>query len=109
VRGVRFRDIIDKYGAVDFQDALADFVVLHNFPGLSTMVARHRADNTLIPFSTVSVFHKMRFIETTLHQTQETCTVDAAYARPEQRDKSGNVIPARFDTVLVCNGSNGEF
>jgi Plavaka transposase len=106
VRGVRFRDLVDKYGAVDFQDALADFVVLHNFPGLSTMAARRRADNTLIPFSSVSVFHKMRFMEKTV---QGMNTIDAAYARSEQQDERGNAIPARFDTVLVRSGLDGEF
>ena len=104
-RGIRFRDLIDKYGAIDFSDALADFVILHNFPTLSTAAAQRRANNTLIPFNTVSVFHKIRFVE----KTQESGTVDAAFARPEKQDEKGNMIPARFDTVLVCSSSDGKF
>jgi hypothetical protein len=109
VRSVRFYDITNKYGAIDFQDALADFIIHHNSPGLSAIAAQNLADNTLIPFTAVSVFHKIRFVERMKDsdQTQQPHTIDAAFARPEQQDKGGNEIPARFDTVLVSSGSNG--
>jgi Plavaka transposase len=106
VRSVRLYDIADKYGAVDFQDALADFVVHHNSPGLSAISARNLANNTLIPFTRVSVFHKIRFVGQMKDSEQ---TIDAAFAKPEQRDKDGNVVPGRFDTVLVSSGSGGVF
>jgi hypothetical protein len=60
-KGVSFEHLFHRYGAIDFQDALADFIVQHNYPGLSTGVARRRANNTLLPFRKVSVFHKIKF------------------------------------------------
>ncbi|KAH9083700.1 hypothetical protein EDB83DRAFT_2282415 [Lactarius deliciosus] len=101
-KGVTFERLFDRYGAADFQDALADFIVQHNDPGLSAAVARRRADNTLIPFQRVSVFHKVKF---TNHDHSDPRTVDALHIRPEARNRHGNTIPGRFDTALVKHGS----
>ncbi|KAI9451738.1 hypothetical protein BJY52DRAFT_1154329 [Lactarius psammicola] len=99
-KGVTFEGLFNRHGAIDFQDALADFIVQHNYPGLSAGVARRRADNTLLPFRRVSVFHKVKF---TNHL--DTGTVDVLHIRPEARDHHRNAIPKRFDTALVKHGS----
>jgi hypothetical protein len=88
-----------KYGALQFQDALADFVAYTNYPGASAVTIRNRAANTLIPFCAVPVFHKIKFTG-----TNNSEIIDAIHTRPEQRDPDGRVIPARFDTVLVRGG-----
>ena len=48
--GITFESLFNRYGAIDFQDALADFIVRHNYPELSTTVSQRHADNTLLPF-----------------------------------------------------------
>ncbi|KAN0135781.1 hypothetical protein V8E53_006421 [Lactarius tabidus] len=100
-RQIQFASLTSRYGAIDFQDALADFIVQHNYPELSANAARRRAGNTLLPFQRVSAFHKIKF---------STCegdkkTVDVIHVRPEARNSRGTVNPSRFDTALVKNGS----
>jgi len=60
-KGVSFESLANQYGAIDFQDALADFIIQHNCPELSASAAQRCAGNTLIPFQRVSVFHKIKF------------------------------------------------
>jgi hypothetical protein len=92
-------DIIWMYGAVDFADALGDFIagVLNNMlPGRAT---RYRGENVYLPFSRVPVYHCMKF--TTSSNPEESEIIDAIHARPEQKDSCGRFIPSCFDTVLV--------
>ena len=92
-------DIIRMYSAVDFADALGDFIagVLNNMlPGRAT---RYRGENVYLPFSRVPVYHCMKF--TTSSNPEESEIIDAIHARPEQKDSHGRFIPSRFDTVLV--------
>jgi hypothetical protein len=85
------------YGAPDFQDALADFIAEYNHPGLSTRGLQDRSHNTLIPFIHVPVYHKIKF-------TNKFEIVDVIHIRPEQKGTRGQIIPARFDTVIVEGG-----
>jgi hypothetical protein len=99
VKAESLRDIIERYGAVDFADELGDFIagVLNEMlPGRAT---RYRGENIFLPFSRVPVFHTMRFTKS--RNPGQLETVDAVHARPEQRDSHGRIIPPRFDTVLV--------
>ncbi|KAH9164605.1 hypothetical protein EDB89DRAFT_2116238 [Lactarius sanguifluus] len=99
VKAVTFDELAAGYGAVDFQDALADFIALINYPGASAAMLRTRAADTLLPFRSVPVFHRIKY----------------AIIRPEQKDGRGRTVPQRFDTVLVrgkrhdvMHGSNGN-
>ncbi|KAF8262616.1 hypothetical protein EI94DRAFT_1773137 [Lactarius quietus] len=101
-KAVTFGDLANQYGAIDFQDALADFIVQHNYPDLSANVARRRADNTLIPFQKVAVFHKIKF--TDRNDTHKNI-VDVIHVRPEACNQRGTINAGRFDTCLVKVGS----
>ncbi|KAH8988112.1 hypothetical protein EDB92DRAFT_1817732 [Lactarius akahatsu] len=101
-KGITFGALFNRYGAVDFQDALADFIVQHNYPELSASVARRHANNTLIPFRKVSIFHRVKF--TNRGDTVQK-TVDVLHIRPEACNHHGDTIPGRFDTMLVKDGS----
>jgi hypothetical protein len=99
VKAETIHDIIGMYGAIDFADALGDFIagVLNDLqPGRAT---RYRGENMYIPFSRVPVYHSMKFTQGTNPEASEI--VDSVHARPEQRDSRGRIIPSRFDTVLV--------
>ena len=99
---VLFDVLAREYGALDFQDALANFIAQLNHPGASGTALRRYAHNTHIPFSGVPVYHYMKF-------TKGIEIVDSVYIRPEQKDAHGRIIPARFDTILVnSQGNKGE-
>jgi hypothetical protein len=93
---VSFDNLKSQYGAPNFQDALANFVTRLNYPEARGSTLRLRAMDTLIPFRGVPVFHVVKFTE-----TNESEIIDSVHARPEQRDKHGQIIPSHFDTVLV--------
>ena len=110
LKAVSFNDIAEKYHAMDFQDALADFIARINHPRASATALRTLAEDTLLPFRTVPVFHKIKFVSTNSE------VIDAVHIRPDQKDTRGRPIPSRFDTVLVrggpqagVQGSNGKF
>ncbi|KAN0128003.1 hypothetical protein V8E53_014180 [Lactarius tabidus] len=100
-RQIPFASLTSWYGAIDFQDALADFIVQHNYPELSANAARRRAGNTFLPFQRVSAFHKIKF--STCEEDKKT--VDVIHVRPEAHNSCGTINPSRFDTALVKNGS----
>jgi Plavaka transposase len=100
LRRVSFVDIVYNYGAVDFQDILGDFLAHLREPHLSGRALRNRGENTLIPFRHVPVFHKIKFRDI------EGTIIDSVHIRPEQVDRHGRTIPARFDTVLVRSGQH---
>jgi hypothetical protein len=99
LKAVSFNNLANKYNAVDFQDALADFVAGINHPQASATALLALAEDTLLPFRTVPVFHKIKFVS-----TDTSDVIDTVHVRPDQRDKRGRLIPPRFDTVLVRGG-----
>ncbi|KAI9433897.1 hypothetical protein H4582DRAFT_2112690 [Lactarius indigo] len=110
LKAVSFDDLAQKYGAADFQDALADFIAQTNHPMASGAARSTLAEDTLIPFRSVPVYHRIKF---TNYNTSEI--VDVVHVRPEQKDTRGRPVPSRFDTVLVrgksqdiVHGSNGH-
>jgi hypothetical protein len=101
-KAVSFDDLAEKYGAIDFQDTLADFIAQFNHPGASAMALHTQAANTLLPFHTVSVFHKIKFSSISSEPNSEKSDiVDTVDAWPEYVDSCGHIVPPRFDTVLV--------
>jgi hypothetical protein len=85
-------------------DALGDFIAAVNNPGVSAATSRARAEDTLIPFRAVPVFHRIRFVAS--NNDDKSYTVDAVYVRPEQIDSHARTVPSRFDTVLIYNGQD---
>jgi hypothetical protein len=104
VKAVLFDDLVRKYGAIDFPDALGDFIAHMNHPGASTTALHAHAADTLIPFRAVPVFHRIRFVASA--DCENSGTVDAVNATPERIDLHRHVVPSRFDTVLVRNGQD---
>jgi len=102
LKSVSFQRLASEYGAGFFQDALADFIARVNHPDVSTAKLRNRAHNTLIPFNAVPVYHKFKF--TASRNSDRLEVVDSVQIHPAQTDLRGRILPARFDTVLVCEG-----
>jgi hypothetical protein len=103
LKAVSFRTLAGEYGAILFQDSLADFIARVNNPGATTASLRNHAHNTHIPFNGVSVYHRIKFTASSDHSSE---VMDSAQARPAGTDYRGRIIPARFDTVLVCEGEH---
>jgi hypothetical protein len=103
IKNVAFDILAQRYGAVSFLDALADFLAQVNNPGMSGTVLRSWASNLLIRFSSIPVFHKIKFTArpSTSDLLEESEVLDSIQARPEQRDVRERIIPARFDTTLI--------
>ena len=102
-KAVSFDDLARRYGAVDFQDALTDFVAHINLPDASAAAQRTQAADMLIPFQSVPIYHKIKF---TSNHTSEI--LDVVHVWPKQRDARRHVIPSRFDTVIVRGTSQGQ-
>ncbi|KAH9025374.1 hypothetical protein EDB85DRAFT_2149809 [Lactarius pseudohatsudake] len=92
-----------EHGAVDFQDALADFIAQTNHPEASAAALRTLAADTLIPFRCVPVFYRIKYTS-----SGTSTVIDAVHVRPEQRDTHGRPIPSRFDTVIVRGHHRGR-
>ena len=99
-KGITFKGLYTRYGAIEFQDVLADFIVQHNYPELSTSASWRHTDNTLLPFQRVSVFHKIKF---TNPKDLDKKTVDVVHIRVEMCNKRGHTIPGQFDMAFVKN------
>ncbi|KAI9457974.1 hypothetical protein BJY52DRAFT_1204447 [Lactarius psammicola] len=101
MKAVSFDALSERYGAVDFQDTLADFIARTNHPNASAATLRVLAADTLIPFRSVPVYHKIKF-----QSNGHPEVVDSVHVRPEQKDSRGRRIPSRFDTVLIRGAQN---
>jgi hypothetical protein len=103
IKTVTFNTLAEKYGAVEFQDLLADYIARVNHPGASAATVRALSADTLIPFRSVPVFHKIKFTAkgNSSSGSDGHEIVDSVHVRPEQVDSCGQMILPRFDTVLV--------
>ncbi len=113
IKAVSFEALAENYGAVEFQDALADYIAQANHPGASAVILHAWASDTLIPFRSVPVFHRIKFTSTSNSDDSEI--MDSVVTQLEQKDAHGHIIPLRFDTVLVrgthhdaVHGNNGK-
>jgi hypothetical protein len=79
-------------------------VISVNHPESSARQIETHAANFVMPFRTVPVYHKIKWVTAHLPDT----IVDAVYAKPGSKNKRGKTVTSRFDTVLVNDGSGKE-
>ena len=103
LKAVSFNDLAQNYGAIEFQDALADFIAQTNNPMASGATLSTFASNTLIPFRSVPVYHKIKF-----SSPDGSEIIDSIQVRPDQKDSHGRRVPSRFDTALVYGKSRSQ-
>ncbi|KAI1790839.1 hypothetical protein LXA43DRAFT_890291 [Ganoderma leucocontextum] len=108
VKALTFQAAVRDYGATFFRDALARFIVKYRNSYLLPHQVEREVRNFIFHFSRVPVFHRIKF---TLEDAQRLgimeSTHDVVHARPERKDRLGRPVPARFDTVLVNEGTGG--
>jgi len=95
-KSVLFDVLARDYGALDFQDVLADFIALANYPRASRSALRQRTHDTHIPFSGMPIYHNIKFIKVVEPEIVDTVTIQS-----EQEDSHEWIMLGRFDTVLV--------
>ncbi len=108
VKALRFETAVRDYGATWLRDALARYIVGYRNPSLTPEEIEHEALTVSYRFATLPVYHKLKFVLEDAQQLGIMEAVhDAAHARPARRDRYGRHVPARFDTVLVNDGTGG--
>lgn len=109
-KAVSLDSISEKYHAPFFRDALARYVVQTRNPTLNRAQVEAQSIDIFYNFRTLPVYHKIRY-----RDKNNVCTLDSVHVRPESRTRRGRLIPGRFDTVLVNDGTGdvtgvkGEF
>ncbi|KAI1797995.1 hypothetical protein LXA43DRAFT_875754 [Ganoderma leucocontextum] len=108
VKALRFSSATEHYGATSLQDALARFVVKYRNPTLTLPQVKRAAQDFNFRFNRVPAYHRLKFIlEDAQHLGIMDNIGDTAHARPARKDRQGRAVPARFDTVLVNEGTGG--
>ncbi|KAL7279210.1 hypothetical protein ACG7TL_007050 [Trametes sanguinea] len=108
VKALTFEAAVTRYAASFFRDALARFVVQYRQPDLSWRQIERASASVYFNFRSIPVFHKIKYL---LDDVQGFGLVephrDVVHARPARQDSRGRPVPARFDTVLVNDGTGG--
>ncbi|KAF8810235.1 hypothetical protein BYT27DRAFT_7253823 [Phlegmacium glaucopus] len=102
-QGVPIEVIHTKYGAMQFILALSRFVAQYQHPEYSKAQVEATSTSIHIPFSKISVFHRLKFISYDVYSLNplDEIVVDSVHTDPVHFDKYDNVVPGRFDTVVV--------
>ncbi|GLB39850.1 putative protein Coprinopsis cinerea okayama7 130 [Lyophyllum shimeji] len=109
VRAVSIDKLVNAYGAKHFRTALARFAGAMNEPNLSAAQLEARLWGIHVPFCKLPVWHRVKYRRTDPF-TGVTSTADSIHARPSKRlgDNRGRVVPGRFDTALINDGTGEE-
>jgi hypothetical protein len=93
------------YGALNFEAALCRFVVQFRDPKLTRHQIEEAFYDVHLPFSSLSVFHKIKFWNEEVHGN---VTLDSIHAYPAQLKGGSITRPSRFDTALVTLQKPGQ-
>jgi hypothetical protein len=102
VAQVSLENVVSKYGATDFYNALAKFLVHHENPNMSHRTLQSVASQFKFNFDQISVFHKIKlWIQDPQGCAETGDTLDVVHARCMTTTRTGRKLLARFDTALV--------
>ena len=108
-RQASFDDLHSQYGALNFEVALSRSVLQHQNPEFSKPQIERAVLGFHIPFHSVSVYHRIKFVSVDLFAIDplREVIVDSIHVEPAQLDKYNKVIPGRFDMAMV-NFNGGD-
>ncbi|GJE98156.1 hypothetical protein PsYK624_143780 [Phanerochaete sordida] len=96
------------YGASDFETALATYIVRSNNPSATAGAVRELSSTLCLGFQKLPVYHKAKFWEDDFPRYRHASDkYDVIHVTPARQNKRKDVIPGRFDTVLVNVGTGG--
>lgn len=103
--------IRQKYGAYNIKPALARFIVQYQHPEFTEKRQIERlASSFHLPLVKLAVYHRIKFVSHDVQALDPLAkhVVDSIHVEPERYDKYHNLIPGRFDTVVVNFNNGGE-
>ncbi|KAG2148156.1 uncharacterized protein EDB93DRAFT_1240504 [Suillus bovinus] len=110
VKGVPIQKLVTEYGATYFREALARYVAQLHPPHEAT--TRRRLEDLAatihLPFCTLPVYHIVKWQSVDAQGHGDRCvTVDSVHIKPRHvaTSQTGTDVPARFDTVLINDGT----
>ncbi|KAJ7605725.1 hypothetical protein FB45DRAFT_879173 [Roridomyces roridus] len=106
VYGVTLAALVNKYGAREFREAFARFMVAFRNPVLTARQIEHNAADFSLPFQSVSVYHKIKvWNEDSFGREFSNDIMDVVHAKPGYTDKHGRLVGGRFNTLLANEGT----
>ncbi|KAJ7060379.1 hypothetical protein C8F01DRAFT_988880 [Mycena amicta] len=109
VNGIRLNTLTAKYGIADFEDVFAAYALSFNNPDFSQHQIAAATETFVLPFQTVSAFHKIRFwIDDPFGREGTPQVLDVLHAKPGYTDRRGRSVSGRFDTAVVNLGPGGH-
>ena len=102
---VKFSVLEEEYGATHIQSALAYYIVKHNNPTYTHEEIEAAIDDIHFPFKTLDVYHQVKLWlgHSKLHPLSSN-EYDVVHAKPTRKNRKQQILPSRFDTVLVNEG-----
>jgi hypothetical protein len=110
VKAVPIQRLILDYGAIYFREALTWYIAQQNHINktLSHRCLEDLAANIILPFHSVAVHHKIKWVSINAQGHGNPCVmVDSVHAKPGHTDthQQNNMVPAYFDTALISDGT----
>ncbi|KAG1838687.1 hypothetical protein F4604DRAFT_1885397 [Suillus subluteus] len=112
VKAVKLDKIVDEYSAMYFRESLARYVAKVTLPANTTVTPQQledRAANVYLPFQTLPVFHKVKWVSVDVHGHGDALvTLDSVHARPGlPKPFTSDSVASRFDTAFINDGTGG--
>ncbi|KAJ7896209.1 hypothetical protein B0H13DRAFT_2523416, partial [Mycena leptocephala] len=109
-KAVKFATLETEYGAPFFRDALSRYIVQLTEPALTAAQIEREAISFDVPFNSVPVFQRIKFSTSDPYANDgpTDSIVDSIHVQPGKTLKSGDPVPARFDTALINTGDGGK-
>ncbi|TFK64692.1 hypothetical protein BDN72DRAFT_774279 [Pluteus cervinus] len=105
VNHVLVEDLVSKYKATHFEQALSRFIFARQHPLYSWRRVEQEAHEIVLPDVPYPVYHYIKFV---VDHHLKSETVDIIHAKPARSDKRGRMIPPRFDTALLSQSGNNR-
>ena len=106
IQRVPIEDLSIHYGATDFRNAFAWFIVQQHRPGIRSAQLEREIPYVHLPFITVSVYHHIKFHQ--VDQEQQSSIADVLHIQPPRHNKQGRVVAGHFDTALLHSGQTNQ-
>ena len=111
-RSVSIEQLETNYGASQFREAFARFVVQWQRPTIRQAHLNYEVQGVHLPFISVSTYHRIKFLQAGANGDQES-VADIIHIQPARvvsrhHNASPKTINGRFDTVLVHSGKERD-
>ena len=110
-RSVSIKKLEMDYGASQFHEAFAQFVIQWQQPGIRQVHLDYEIQGVHLPFISISTYHQIKFLQASDNGDCESIA-DIIHTQPAcidaHRKPSLKSIHSRFDTVLVHSGKQGD-